>query len=261
MYAAAMEASSPVLTEQDGRVLVITMNRPEVRNAFNLAQADALSAAIDQLESSDDLAVGVLTGAGKCFSAGMDLKAFATGEVPFVEKRGIFGLAQGLPTKPLIAAVEGMALAGGFEVMMCCDLVIAAQDAQLGIPEVRRGLLAAAGGLMNLPKRIPYVAAMELALTGEPIDGGRAAELGLVNRAVPPGEALSEAMAMGKVIAQNAPLALAASKEIIGKTSDWTSENAWQRQGEIAGPVLVSEDAQEGARAFAEKRDPVWRGR
>jgi enoyl-CoA hydratase len=256
-----VDASGTVVSERTGHVLVITLNRPEVRNAFDLSQADSLSRAIDDLEGSAELRVGVLTGAGNCFSAGMDLKAFSQGEVPFVEGRGIFGLAQGLPSKPLIAAVEGVALAGGFEVMMCCDLAIAATDAKLGIPEVKRGLCAASGGLMNLPKRIPYVAAMELALTGEPIDGHRAAELGLVNRAVEPGTALEEAMALAESIAKNAPLALAASKEILARTSDWRSDEMWQRQGEIAGPVLNSEDAKEGARAFAEKREPNWRGR
>ena len=253
--------ADPVLTKQDGRVLVITLNRPEARNAFDLAQADGLSSAIDELEGNDELAVGVLTGAGDCFSAGMDLKAFARGEVPFVEKRGIFGLAQGLPEKPLIAAVEGFALAGGFELMLCCDLVVAARTAQLGIPEVKRGLCAAAGGLMNLTKRIPQAAARELALTGDPIDGDRAAELGLINRAVEPGAALTEALSIAQAIARNAPLALAASKKIIQSTFDWDSSEAWARQGEIAGPVLDSEDAKEGARAFTERREPVWRGK
>lgn len=254
-----MGQPEPVLTERRDGVLVITLNRPEARNAFDLAQSDALSRAVDELEESDELRVGILTGAGEGFSAGMDLKAFVRGEVPYVAHRGLFGIAQGPPRKPLIAAVEGFALAGGFEVMLACDLIVVARDARLGIPEVTRGLCAAGGALMFLPKRIPYHATMELALTGEPISGERAGELGLVNRVTEPGRALDAALELAGLIAKNAPLAIEASKQIIASTFDWDSGEAWGKQGEIAGPVLVSEDAREGARAFAERREPVWR--
>lgn len=247
--------------ERRGNVLVLTINRPEVRNALDLATADALARGIDELEDDEELRTGVLTGAEGFFSAGMDLKAFERGDVPYVASRGIFGIVNRPPAKPLIAAVEGAALAGGFELMLACDMVVAAADTELGIPEVRRGLLAASGALLELPRRIPPAIAFELALTGEAIGAARAAELGLVNRVVAPGAALEEAIALAERIAANAPLAVLASKRVLSETLGWDADERWSRQGEIVGPVLTSEDAHEGARAFAEGRDPRWRGR
>jgi enoyl-CoA hydratase len=255
------EQQQPVLLERRENVLVITLNRPEARNAVNLALAEGIAAALDELDASDDFRVGVLTGAEGFFSAGMDLKAFVAGERPYVGDRGFAGITMRAARKPLIAAVEGFALAGGFEIALSCDLIVASRDARFGIPEVKRGLVAAAGALIRLPKRIPYHLAMELALTGEPIDAERAAALGVVNRLAAPGAALEEAVEMAQEIARNGPLALDASKRIVAAAPDWSEEEAWQRQGEIAGPVFGSEDAREGAVAFAEKREPRWQGR
>ena len=186
-------AEEAVLTEADGGVLLITLNRPDARNAVNAALANGVAAALDRLDDDDDLQVGILTGAGKGFSAGMDLKAFVAGESPFVEGRGFAGIVQGPPSKPLIAAIEGFAVAGGFEIALACDLIVAARGARLGIPEVKRSLVAAGGALLRLPRRIPYHLAMELALTGDPITAERAAEYGLVNRLAEPGEAVAAA--------------------------------------------------------------------
>jgi enoyl-CoA hydratase len=191
----------------------------------------------------------------------MDLKAFVRGESPHFEDRGFAGITQRPPRKPLVAAIEGFAVAGGLEVALACDLIVAARGAKLGIPEVKRSLVAAAGALLRLPRRIPYHVAMELALTGDPIPAERAAELGLVNRVTDPGRAVDAATELAEAIASNGPLALEASKQIVVESPAWPADEVWQRQGEIAGPVMVSEDAREGATAFAEKRDPVWRGR
>jgi enoyl-CoA hydratase/carnithine racemase len=250
-----------LLQERRGHVLVLTLNRPDARNAVNLALAEAMAAALDELDADDELRVGVLTGAGKGFSAGMDLKAFAAGERPHVADRGFAGITRRAADKPLIAAIEGFAVAGGLEIALSCDLIVSSRDARLGIAEVKRGLVAAGGALIRLPKRIPYHAAMELALTGDFIDGARAYELGLVNRAVAPGSALDVALELAETIAQNAPLALAGSKQILSQAQDWSEAEAWERQDAIAGPVLGSEDAREGAVAFAEKRPPEWKGR
>jgi enoyl-CoA hydratase len=250
-----------VLTERREGVLVVTLNRPDARNAVNGALAQGIADALDELDGDDALRIGVLTGAGKGFSSGMDLKAFVAGERPYVEDRGFAGIAQRSSRKPLIAAIEGFAVAGGLEVALSCDLVVAARGARLGIPEVKRSLVAAAGALFRLPRRIPYHLAMELALTGDPIDAERAHELGLVNRLAEPGQALDEALELAAAIVKNGPLALVASKEIVHNALDWTEAEAWEKQGAIAGPVMVSEDAREGATAFAEKRDPVWKGR
>jgi enoyl-CoA hydratase len=252
---------SEVLSERRGRVLLITLNRPDSRNAVNAALAAQLAAALESLDADDSLRVGVLVGAGKGFSAGMDLKAFVRGESPHVEGRGFAGITRRSADKPLIAAIEGFAVAGGLEVALSCDLIVAARDARLGIAEVKRGLVAAAGALFRLPQRIPYTAAMELALTGDFIDGARAYELGLVNRATEPGAALDTALELAEAIAQNAPLALIASKRIVSQAIGWDEAEAWKHSDEISGPVMSSEDAREGATAFAEKRPPEWKGR
>jgi len=255
------EDTSAVLTERRDGVLLITLNRPDARNAVNGALARGIAAALDDLDASEDVSVGVLTGAGKGFSSGMDLKAFTTGERPWVDDRGFAGITRRAAEKPLIAAIEGFAVAGGFEIALSCDLIVAARDARIGIPEAKRGLVAAAGALIRLPKRIPYHVAMELALTGDPISAERAHELGIVNRVTEPGGAVDAALELAGQIARNGPLALAASKKIVASALDWDEAEAWQKQGELTGPVFASEDAREGAVAFAEKRDPVWRGK
>jgi enoyl-CoA hydratase len=254
-------ADEAVLTEAGGGVLLITLNRPDARNAVNGALAAGVAAALDRLDGEDELQVGIPTGAGKGFCAGMDLKAFVAGESPYVEGRGFAGIAQRASRKPLIAAIEGFAVAGGLEVALACDLIVAARDARLGIPEAKRSLVAAGGALLRLPRRIPYHVAMEMALTGDPISAERAHALGLVNRVTEPGGAVDAALELAAAIRRNGPLALDATKEILLRQADWSEEEFWREQGEIAGPVMSSEDAREGATAFSEKRDPVWRGR
>jgi enoyl-CoA hydratase/carnithine racemase len=254
-------SDEPVLTERRDGVLLITLNRPEARNAVNLALAEGVAAALDELDDDADLRAGVLTGAGKGFSAGMDLKAFVAGERPWVGDRGFAGIVQRASRKPLIAAIEGFGVAGGLEVALACDLIVAARGAKLGIPEVKRSLVAAGGALRRLPQRLPYGVAMELALTGDPIDAERAHELGLVNRLAEPGEAVHVAVDLAAAIARNGPLALEATKATLQQQVDWTDAEFWQRQAELAEPVMRSQDAREGATAFAEKREPVWQGR
>jgi len=255
------EPVEPVLTEERDGVLVVTINRPEARNAINGAVARGIAAALDRLDAEDGLRVGVLTGAGGFFSSGMDLKGFLSGDLPVIEGRGLGGLTERPPRKPLVAAIEGYAVAGGFELVLACDLVVAAQDARLGVPEVKRGLVAGAGAALHLPRRIPHAVAMEMLLTGEPVTAARAAELGLVNLVVPAGAALEAAVELARLIAANGPLAVAVTKQIARSAPDWTFEEGWPKQAELMAPVFVSEDAQEGARAFAEKRPPVWKGR
>ena len=250
-----------LIQERRGAVLVLTLNRPEKRNALDFEISAQLATAIEMLDADPELRVGVLTGAGGCFSAGMDLKAFGEGQLPVVEGRGLAGFVEAPPEKPLIAAVEGFALAGGFEIALACDMVVAARNAQFGLPEVKRSLLAAAGGLVRLPRRIPLNVARELALTGAPMDGGRAAELGIVNRATEPGEALSGALSLAEEIATNSPLAVVAAKRVIGFATEMPESEAWRLQVPINEEVAGSDDAKEGALAFVEKRDPVWTGR
>jgi enoyl-CoA hydratase/carnithine racemase len=251
----------PLITERRERVLLIRLNRPEARNAVNLAMAEAMSAALDELDRADELSLGVITGEGKGFSSGMDLKAFATGERPWAGDRGFAGIVQKPAEKPLIAAIEGFAVAGGLEIALACDLIVAAKGAKLGIPEAKRGLVAAAGALRQLPRRLPAAIAMELALTGETIDAERGAELGLINRLAEPGKALETALELAEQVAANAPLALRASKTVLNEQWSWDDRTFWEKQGEAVGPVFASDDAIEGATAFSEKRAPNWRGR
>jgi enoyl-CoA hydratase len=251
----------PVLTEVNDGVAVITINRPEARNAVNGAVANGIAAAVDELDARDDVRVLILTGAGGFFSAGMDLKGFLTGDSPVAPGRGFGGIVERPPTKPVIAAVEGYALAGGFELVLACDLVVASDGAKFGLPEVKRGLVAGAGGLLRLAHRIPYHLAMEVALTGDHFTAARLHEAGLVNVLAQPGEALAAAHELARRISQNAPLALAATKRVIVESPDWDSASAFARQSEIITPVFTSADAMEGAAAFAEKRAPQWRGK
>jgi len=249
-----------VLVEVDDGLMTITINRPEARNAVDRDVSYGVCAAVDELDRRDDLRVGILTGSGGTFCSGMDLKAFLRGEVTRVEGRGILGIARTPPTKPLIAAVEGYALAGGFESVLACDLVVAARDAVFGLPEVTRGLAAAAGGLIRLPRLIPPRIAMEAALTGDRLSAADLHRHGLINRLVEPGEALQVARELARRIIANAPLAVAASKRVIVEQRNWSDAESFDRQDEITGHLLASADAREGATAFKEKRAPRWQG-
>ena len=239
---------------------IITINRPEARNAVNEAVARGVAAAIDEFDSRRDITSLILTGAGGTFCAGMDLKGFLAGENSLAGGRGFGGITHRPPAKPVIAAVEGYALAGGFEIVLSCDLVVASEEAMFGLPEVSRGLVAGAGGLFRLPRRIPYHLAMEIALTGTRVPARRLDAAGLINRLVPAGEALAQARTLAAEIGRNAPLSLAATKRIMADSADWPMAEAFDRQDDIVRPVFTSADAMEGAAAFAEKRPPVWRG-
>ena len=247
---------SAVLTERRGRVMVITLNRPEAMNAINGALSEGLWSAVQELDSDSGLTAGVVTGAGKGFCSGMDLKAFSRGEDigPMLE------FVQNGATKPLVGAIEGFALAGGLELALSCDLLVAARGAKLGIPEVGVGLFAAGAGLFRLPGRVGYGTAMEMAITGDPITAEQAADYGLVSRLTEPGGALGEALALAERIARNAPLAVAASKQLIRATQGATEEELWKMQRPHMATVWKSDDAKEGPRAFAEKRPPEWTG-
>jgi enoyl-CoA hydratase len=253
--------SDEVLIERRGAVQVIVINRPQARNALNAAVAAGIRDAVDELDASADLRAAVLTGAGGTFSSGMDLKAFLAGEVPSFPGRGLCGITQTPPRKPLVAAVEGWALAGGFELLLACDLVVAATTARFGVPEVKRSLVAGAGGALLLAQRVPRTLAMELLLTGDPIDAARAAEIGLVNRVVAEGTALETAVDLAERIAANGPLAVIATKQIAYRAADWPADQRWDQAAALQAPVFTSADAREGARAFAEKRPPTWQGR
>ncbi len=250
-----------VLVEKRDKVMVITLNRPEAMNSVNQDLANAMAAALDDLDADADLSVGVLTGNGRGFSAGMDLKAFVAGGMPMVDGRGFAGITERSAAKPLIAAVEGFALAGGLEIALSCDMIVAATGAKFGIPETGVGLFAGAGGLMRLPRRVPYGLAMQLALTAEPIRAEEAHAHGLVQVVTEKGEALAGALELAAKVAKNAPLGLIASKKLIldmAGTSE--SEFVAMQQAQIDA-VFSSEDAIEGATAFAEKRAPNWKGR
>jgi enoyl-CoA hydratase/carnithine racemase len=254
--------SDELLVDIDDGVMVLTINRPGRRNALDLPTAEALAAALDELDRRDDVRVGVLTGAGGSFCAGMDLKAYAeTGERPITASRGGLGIVKRPPVKPVVAAVQGFVLGGGFEVALACDLIVAADDAVFGLPEVQRGLVAAGGGAMRLAQRLPHNLAVELLLTGDRLPAARAHELGLVNRLVPSDEVLPTALELARAVGRGAPLAVAATKRIVLECPDWPADEVFSRQEQLLQVVRDSQDAVEGARAFAEKRPPVWQGR
>jgi enoyl-CoA hydratase len=257
-----IQNGEPVLfAEARGPILLLTLNRPHAKNAFDLALATALSDALDRFDEDGALSVAVITGSGGTFSSGADLKALLRGERGHTERRGGFGIMKRPPDKPLIAAIEGYAVAGGFELALCADLVVAASDARFGLPEVRRGLVAVGGALFRLPRRIPYHVAMEMALTGDLYTAARMHDLGIVSRVTEPRKSLAVAMELAGAITENGPLALRATKQIIRESHAWTDEAAWSEQRRFSDPALRSEDAKEGPRAFAEKRKPVWTGR
>nr|WP_221242854.1 crotonase/enoyl-CoA hydratase family protein [Conexibacter arvalis] len=249
------------MTERRGPILLVTLNRPQARNAIDRQVAEALAAALATLDADERLAAAVLTGAAPGFCAGMDLKAFAADEEARADGRPLGGVVPRPTAKPTIAAVEGFAVAGGLELALTCDLIVAARGARLGLPEVKRSLVAVGGGLLQLPLRVPAGIAKEIALTGEPIDAERAHAVGLVNRLAEPGEAVAVALELAGAIVANGPLAVRATKRILDERAGWSAEETWERQQEIGGPVLASDDAREGALAFAERRDPVWTGR
>lgn len=250
---------SEVLTAVEDNVLIITINRPEAKNAVNKAVAEGIADAMERLDSDNAVNAAILTGAGGTFCSGMDLKAFLTGELPLVKGKGFAGFVEAPPAKPLIGAVEGYALAGGMEIAIACDLLVANSTAQFGIPEVKRGLVAAGGGLLSLPQMIGTRMAKELALTGDFISAQRAYEMGFVNR-VTDGAALDAALELAAKVAANGPMALIASKRIINERPDWSSADMWQKQTAISAPIMTSNDAREGAAAFAQKRKPNWTG-
>lgn len=256
----ASPAEAPVRLRTEGAVLVVTLARPQVRNAVDMALARALSDAMHAFDDDPALRVGILTGAGGHFCSGMDLKGFARGEAPFLPGRGFAGFTAAPPAKPLIAAVEGYAVAGGFEMALACDLLVASRSARFGLPEVRRGLVATAGGLLRLPGRVPRALAMELALTGRTMDAAEAQAAGLLNRLVEPGEALDAALALAQEIAAHAPLAVAASKQVVRQARAWDEATMFDRQEPLVAHIAASRDAREGALAFVEKRAAVWQG-
>lgn len=253
----ANEAGEPaVLTERRDRVLLITLNRPEAMNAINTDLAQGLLAAVGELDNSDDLTAGVLTGAGRGFCSGMDLKAFAAGGTP----EGMQEFIENGAKKPLIAAIEGFALAGGLELALSCDLLVAAEGVKIGIPEAGVGLFAAGGGLLRLPSRVGYARAMEMAITADPITAEQAHDYGMVSRVAPKGGSVEVAMELAERVAKNAPLAVSASKQLVNATIGMSEADFWEYQKGFMKAVFTSNDAKEGPRAFAEKRSPNWSG-
>lgn len=254
--------SGLVKVEVVDRIQIITINRPEARNAINYDTAVELAAALDQLDGDDGIVLGILTGAGNTFSSGMDLKAFAsTGQRPLIDGRGFAGLCERPPKKPIIAAVEGYALAGGCEIALACDLIVASSTANFGLPEVKRGLVPGSGGMLRLPQRIPHHVAMEVILTGEMLPAQRAYDHGLVNRLADPGQALEAALTLARVIVENGPLAVQTAKRIVTESKDWRQADMFDLQRPRVAHIFTSADAKEGATAFAEKRKPVWQGK
>lgn len=251
----------PIEFTLDDGVAIITINRPEARNAIDRETSLAVEEAVKKINADPDIRCAVVTGAGGNFCAGMDLKAFLRGEVVRLPDTGFAGMTQGELAKPFIAAVEGYALAGGFEIMLACDMVVASETAKFGLSEVKRGLVANAGGLVRLPRQMPVKLASEFVLTGDMFPAQRLAEAGLVNRIVPEGEALATAIALARTIAANGPMAVAISRRVLRESLEWPEDEMFERQFEITAPVFASEDAREGAAAFAEKRKPVWQGR
>jgi enoyl-CoA hydratase len=255
-----MADESPVLTEERGKVLLITLNRPDARNSVNKELAEALAFTLEGFDNNPEVAVGVLTGAGKGFSAGMDLKAFVAGGMPNIPGRGFAGIVERAASKPLIAAVEGFALAGGLEIALSCDIIVASREAKLGIPEVGVGLFAGAGALLRLPRRVGLGQSALLALTGKPISGEEGHRIGLVDKVTDAGGAVEAALALAETIATNAPLALAASKAVLVEGFTKPDAEFWEMQQQFFQQVFSSKDAIEGATAFAEKRQPNWQG-
>ena len=252
-----MSENNAVIVERRDRVMIITLNRPDAMNAINGDLSHGLWNAVHELNDDPGLTAGVLTGAGKGFSSGMDLKAFAAGEDigPMQE------FIQAGAEKPLIAAVEGFAIAGGLELALSCDLMVAGGSAKFGIREVKVGLFAAGGGVMRLPARVGYAKAMEMAVTGDNITAPEALEFGLLSQTTEDGAALDAAVALAERIAKNAPLAVAASKKLVKAAAQGYDEaELWKMQGELMGKVFGSNDAKEGPKAFAEKREPNWTG-
>jgi enoyl-CoA hydratase len=263
MSSAAGPSAAPedVLVRRENGILIVTINRPAQRNAVNGAVSAGIAGALELLDSSPELRVAVLHGAGTAFCAGMDLKAFAAGEQIRDPSRGFAGLVECPPAKPLIAAVEGWALGGGFEIVLACDLVTAGKGARFGLPEARRGLAARGGGVFRLPRRLPQAVAMELIMTGSPLDAARAEHFGLVNRLVDDGQALAAALELAAQVAASAPMSVRASKAVAIESAGWPAGEGFERQRAYLEPVFASQDAAEGVAAFRERRDPVWQDR
>lgn len=252
-----------IQTEKRGHVLIITLNRPQARNAFNRAMAEDMALILDHYEAGIDLRAAILRASGPTFCAGQDLKDAAIGERAISVTRGGFGIMGKPPAKPLIAAVDGQALAGGLELTLCCDMVVASTRSVFGLSEVKRGLVATGGGCFRLPRRIPHNIALEMILTAEPRSAADMHRFGYVSSVVEPERVMDEALRIANLIASNAPLAVKAAKEIVQRATaeGWTDEDGWREQVPIVAAVQVSDDRREGLAAFAEKREPMWKGR
>jgi enoyl-CoA hydratase/carnithine racemase len=257
------ENTDVVLLERRGNIALLTLNRPNARNAISPEVSQAMAGLLDEIEADADLRAVVLTGAGEVFCAGADLKVVAQGRAGDIAsgKGGFAGIVTRDFPKPIIAAVNGPALAGGFEIVLSCDIVVAADTSRFGIPEVQRGLMAAAGGLIRLPKRVPLAIALEMTMTGDPVDAARALSLGLVNHVVPADQVVAHASAIAERIGENSPIAVRRSRQLVREAGELTEEQGWRRTNELVIDVFTSGDAVEGATAFAEKRKPVWKSK